>query len=198
MTKFIVFANTKGGTGKTTSTICVATALAGANRSVEVWDADPQASATEWAEQARDNDQQLPFEVEVINRALVKRKKDRASVDYVLIDTPPGDPDMIDEAVAIADLVILPSAPAVMDLSRMLQTAAGVPKHIPRAGLLTRANKQTVAYREALEFLQEQDQLAVFSYSIGNRQAIQNSFGYRPDIFHEYSAVTDEILEVTE
>lgn len=162
-----------------------------------MWDADPQASATEWAESAADVGESLPFEVEVINRVLLKRMTRAATADYVLIDTPPGDPAMIDAAVAIADLVILPSAPAVMDLTRMLHTAASIPAHIPRAGLITKANKQTIAYREAVDFLQEQDDVAVFSQSIGNRQAIQNAYGYRPGVFYEYSAVTDEILEAT-
>src|SRR5699024_827028 len=132
MTTTIVFANSKGGVGKTTSAICLATALAG-NHEVVLWDADPQASATEWAEQAADMGEPLPFEVQVINRALLKRLTKDATADYVLIDTPPGDPHMIDAAVAIADLVILPSAPAVMDLTRMLQTAASIPAHIPKA-----------------------------------------------------------------
>ena len=46
MTKTIAIVNSKGGTAKTTSTICIATALAGM-REVVVWDADPQGSATE-------------------------------------------------------------------------------------------------------------------------------------------------------
>lgn len=196
MTKTIVFTNSKGGVGKTTSAICIATALTG-NYEVVLWDADPQASATEWAEEALDSGEPLPFDVQVINRALLKRLAVTATADYVLIDTPPGDPHMIDAAVAIADLVVLPSAPAVMDLTRMLQTAASIPAHIPRATLITKANKQTVAYREAIEFLHTQDDVAVFSQAIGNRQAIQNAYGYRPELFYEYSAVTDELLEVT-
>ena len=51
MTKTIAIVNSKGGTAKTTSTICIATALAGM-REVVVWDADPQGSATDWADLA--------------------------------------------------------------------------------------------------------------------------------------------------
>lgn len=197
MTKIVAFLNAKGGTGKTTSTICIATALAGM-REVVVWDADPQGSATDWAEQAADADQPLPFSVEVVNEARLKRGPRNTTADYVLIDTPPGHPKVIDEAIAAADFVILPSSPAVIDLDRMLATAASIPADVPHAALLTRANKQTVAYKTAVTFLRDNSVIPLFSHAIGDRQAIQNSFGSRPDIFYDYSAVTDELLEVME
>lgn len=197
MTKTIVFVNAKGGTGKTTSTICIATALAGM-REVVVWDADPQGSATDWAEQAADAGQPLPFNVEIVNEVRMKRGPRHTTADYVLIDTPPGHPKVIDEAIAAADFVILPSSPAVIDLDRMLATAASIPAGVPHAALITRANKQTVAYKTAVTFLRDNSVIPVFSNAIGDRQAIQNSFGSRPDIFYDYSAVTDELLEVME
>ena len=86
MTKIIAFVNTKGGTGKTTSTICLSTALAGL-RDVVVWDADPQGSATDWAEQAAESGDPLPFAVEVVNEALLKRARRNTDVDYAIIDT---------------------------------------------------------------------------------------------------------------
>ena len=42
----IAVMNTKGGTTKTTTTMLLAHALNTAGRTVEVWDADPQRSAT--------------------------------------------------------------------------------------------------------------------------------------------------------
>lgn len=197
MTKIIAFVNSKGGTGKTTSTICLGTALAGM-RNVVVWDADPQGSATDWAEQAAEAGAPLPFDVEIVNEAIMKRLARRNTADYALIDTPPGNPRIIDEAIKMADFVILPSSPAVIDLSRMLVTADSIPEHTPYAALLTRANKQTIAYKTAVEFLQDHSEIPVFSHAIGDRQAIQNSFGSRPEVFYDYSAVTDELVEVME
>src|SRR5699024_8360970 len=81
-------ANGKGGTSKTTSAMCIARALSGTH-TVEVWDADPQATATSWAEQAEENGTPLPFTVDVTNKAMLQRKLRKTTADYVLIDTPP-------------------------------------------------------------------------------------------------------------
>ena len=175
MTKIIAFVNTWRH-WQNHPTICLSTALAGL-RDVVVWDADPQGSATDWAEQAAEAGDPLPFAVEVVNEALLKRARRNTDVDYAIIDTPPGHPRIIDQAIAMADFVILPSSPAVIDLSRMLTTAASIPAEIPRAALLTRANKQTVAYKTAVEFLFESSEVPVFSHAIGDRQAIQIVLG---------------------
>src|SRR5690625_1740846 len=194
-TTLITIANTKGGSGKTTSTICIATALAG-QFTVEVWDADPQGSATDWADLADETDTPLPFNVEVLNAKRLNKQRQKTTADYVLIDTPPGDRETIDNAIAIADLVILPTASTAMDLERTIKTAGGIPPATMRVALITRTNKQTRSYRDAMEFLQSDDDLAVFSTGITNLEAIHHSYGTRPRIFHEYSTVTDEILEI--
>lgn len=193
--KIITLANTKGGSGKTTSTICIATALAGQYH-VEVWDGDPQASATTWADSAHEIGEPLPFNVEIVNHSRLRHLRKNSSADYIVVDTPPGDPTMIDAAIAVADLVILPTASTAMDLERTIQTAANIPADILRIALITRTNKQTRSYRDAMELLQSDEDLAVFSTGITNREAIHHSYGMRPRIFHEYSTVTDEILEI--
>lgn len=194
-TQIVALVNSKGGVAKTTSTICIATALSG-QFDVEVLDADPQGSASDWADVAIESDDPLPFNVEVINESRLKRLRKAATTDFILIDTPPSNPKMIDAAIAVADLVIIPTAATVLDLERTLATAGQIPDETPRIALITRTNKQTVAYRDAMELLQSQDDLAVFSTGITNREAIHHSYGSRPRIFHEYSAVTDEILEI--
>lgn len=198
MSKIIVIHNHKGGVGKTTSTMCLATTLAGMTRSVAVWDADPQGSATEWAEYAAEAGDPLPFDVEIVNQVSLKRAPRNGTADYIIIDTPPGDPKIADMAVRLADFVILPTSPSVIDLTRMLETADQIPSRVPRAALITRANKQTIAYKAATEFLHGHPEVPVFSHAIGDRQAIQNSYGTRPEIFYDYSAVTDELVEVLE
>ena len=65
--------NLKGGVGKTTSCIALATAAARDGKEVVVLDADPQGSATFWADNAEDNGEELPFAVDAANPATVKR-----------------------------------------------------------------------------------------------------------------------------
>src|SRR5690625_5048168 len=112
MTKIIAFVNTKGGTGKTTSTICLSTALAGLLY-VVVWDEDAERSATEWTEQALEAGAPLPSDVEGANDALLRRARRNTEADYAIIYTPPGHSRIVDQAIATAPFVILSPRPAV-------------------------------------------------------------------------------------
>lgn len=86
----ILVTNTKGGTGKTTSAIFLASALS-ERGTVEVLYADPQGSASEWALRAEEDGADLPFEVRSVNRAQLKRAG-ASETDFTIIDTAPGDP----------------------------------------------------------------------------------------------------------
>lgn len=63
----IAFAHTKGGVGKTTASIMLAAAVEKRGIPVVVYDADPQASASRWAEVAIARDDPLGFEVKRVN-----------------------------------------------------------------------------------------------------------------------------------
>ena len=52
--------NLKGGSGKTTTAMALATAAARHNRNVSVLDTDPQGDATTWAGDAEDAGETLP------------------------------------------------------------------------------------------------------------------------------------------
>lgn len=88
--------NAKGGVGKTTTTMFLATVFAHRGKTVTVTDLDRQGSALEWSERAEDGDSSLPFEVEL---SIPKRVDRQAALvgddEFMFIDVPPGDENAI-------------------------------------------------------------------------------------------------------
>lgn len=97
--------NTKGGVGKTTTTVYLAAAGIAQGLRVEVQDLDKQASATEWLAP-------LPvienFTVVPGNSYTVKRPN---TADLIIVDTAPGDPRDVELVSQECDFVIFPSSP---------------------------------------------------------------------------------------
>ncbi|NMA73807.1 MAG: ParA family protein [Bacteroidales bacterium] len=79
MSKIITIANSKGGVGKTTTSIYLATLLSEYG-SVLLKDSDPQGSATEWVEDI----EEMPFDFELTNQRQMGKTK---GYNYVVIDT---------------------------------------------------------------------------------------------------------------
>ena len=187
----IVITNTKGGVGKTTTAIYLATALS-ATQTVEVLDADPQGSATEWAIRAEENNQRLPFEVRPVNIAQLKRITSTAET-ITIIDTAPGDTRGIDAALEGADLVIIPTASSAIDMSRVWETEAVASKISRAYVLLTQIDARTRSYATAFEVLEQQG-VGYFEAAIPRRESIRQSFGTRPAELYGYDKAAHEIL----
>ena len=124
MTYFIGVLNSKGGVGKTTTAMHLATTLSKTHR-VEVWDSDIQGSATDWAYIAEENDDRLPFEVISVNYREIERKQTDAQI--VFVDTPPGHSQVLNTVADRSDLLIIPSKPASLDMGRMWATLEALP-----------------------------------------------------------------------
>ena len=188
--RIIAVVNTKGGVAKTTTSILLAHALS-AHGSVELRDADPQGSATEWAERAKDADTPLPFDVAIANQRSLGWP---ARSDWVIIDTPPGHAQIIDAAIAAADFVIIPSTPTGLDIDRMWATLE-IAQHTPHAVLLTRVGTGTNTLAAAVALLDE-EKVPRFETLIPRREAIAASFGAIPHNLHGYENVAAELMEV--
>jgi len=112
----VAVAGRKGGVGKSTIVGNLAAEFAAMGRSVEVLDADPQHSLAAWAGQG---DGILSRAVEKVanpDSLRARARKAEEDTDIVLIDTPPGMPEVAYQAALAADLMLLPCGPSPLDL----------------------------------------------------------------------------------
>ena len=122
----IALANLKGGVGKSTLAVNVAGMLA---PSVAVIDADPQATATAWAEAGH-----LPFPViespltgDNVKAWIATTLSETEGRKFLVIDLPPMLGDATAAALAICDLAVVPVSPS---------GAESVPRTVGRSGRL--------------------------------------------------------------
>lgn len=113
----IAVAGRKGGVGKSTIAGNLAAEFAAMKRSVRVLDADPQHSLVAWAAQGDGMLARAVEQVEGGNGTLRARVRQAAKdAEVVLIDTPPGAPEIAYEAALVADLMLLPCGASPLDL----------------------------------------------------------------------------------
>lgn len=189
----IAIVNTKGGVAKTTTAIYTAAVLA--NRgSVRVLDADKQGSASDWAARADEDGVAFPFAVEPANSATLRRLV--ASTDHTVIDTPPGDPGVIDDALRAADVAVVPTSPGPADIARVWSTLDVAAAIVPTYVLFTlndrRTNDRAIAERTL-----RHEGVGFFDSDIPFRKGLRTAFGrsLEPRMYN-YDAYVAELLEV--
>ncbi|MDZ4879130.1 MAG: hypothetical protein CLLPBCKN_008568 [Chroococcidiopsis cubana SAG 39.79] len=112
--KILTVTGYKGGVGKSVTAIHLATYFSEKGKTVLV-DGDPNRTTLSWAARGK-----LPFTVADERQAM----KMVASADYVVIDTPARPhSDDLKELAKGCELLVLPTAPDVLSLQPMLETA---------------------------------------------------------------------------
>ena len=107
--------NQKGGVGKTTLAVHMATAFATAGDRVLLVDADAQRSALDWSD-SRDGEPLFPV-VGLAKKTLHKEIPTLAAdYDYVVVDGPPRVNDVARSAIVASDLVVIPVQPSPYDV----------------------------------------------------------------------------------
>lgn len=179
----------KGGSGKTTSSMYLAHALG-----ATVVDTDKQGSAVEWAEVA--SAAGTPLTVPVISLPTARLAGRLPLAPHLVIDTPPGDPAITQAAIEVADVVIVPTAPTALDVSRVwstldVVTAAGKPAYV----LLCRA-RRTRSINDVDQALTD-DSATVLTTRIPLREALALAWGRPITELYHYDEAAAEISERT-
>jgi chromosome partitioning protein len=114
--RVIVFAATKGGTGK--STLAYNTGMYAARESQVLFaDLDPQGSLTElWQRRAELLNPQIVKNVSGVASAVRRLENTGYARDYLIIDTPGSHMPIIRDAVANADVVLVPVQASTLDI----------------------------------------------------------------------------------
>lgn len=129
----------KGGTGKTTLAVHLATAAHGAGYVTLLADTDRQHSAVEWR---RMRQQTQPVVEAIKPGALFARQQDaaRAGVDLMIVDTGPSVEEEVEQAVRCADLCLVVARPNFFDIRAVAESAALAARfHRPVAFVLNQA-----------------------------------------------------------
>lgn len=181
----ITFANPKGGSGKTTSAIVLATTLAEQGASVTIIDADPERWASRWL--AASDDPKGITVVQADSSTILDRIEDAAKeTAFVVVDTEGTASDLSAKAAGFCDLVLIPSQGSNMDalgaaraVSMVRDQSRIARREIPAAVVLTRTSAaiETRALRHIRDEL-AQAGIPVLRSSLVERAAFRDLLDY--------------------
>lgn len=194
----IAVAQQKGGAGKTTTVVQLATAFRQAGQSVAVVDIDPQASLTGWV-RLREHEQREAPEIRFAMvggwRLGVELERLARDVDLVLVDTAPHAEAEAKAAIRAASLVLVPCQPSPPDIWASKATFELAAKERKQAHLLL--NRVPARGRSVEE---ARAQLArsgwpIMTTWLGNRQSYVTSFAKGLGVIENEprSAAADEV-----
>lgn len=180
----ITFANTKGGAGKTTAVLLLATELAQQGYRVTILDADPQQWITRWHKLSPPDSRigVIPY----VNTSTIERNiaDGRETTDYFIIDLPGARTSLLATAIGLSDHVLIPIQGCAMDaqgganvleLLQYLERRAGI--RVAHSVVLTRVNPMvTTRALLAVKGLLAQRQVNVLNTPIVERSAFRDVF----------------------
>src|SRR4051812_30939004 len=117
----LVVAALKGGVGKTTTSVYLASLATAGQRWSTLIDADPQASAADWLEVAEDDEslQRVDLVEAPTERLLMKALDKVGRDDVAVVDTPPGNERLLAKALERASAVVLPTRVGGVEVPRV-------------------------------------------------------------------------------
>lgn len=119
--EIIAVISQKGGAGKTTLALHLATASTQAGRNTAIIDLDPQASAAKWSDR-RENEVPVVISAHASRLSHELARVKESGGELVILDTAPHSDSAALEAAKVADLVLVPCRPAILDLEAITNT----------------------------------------------------------------------------
>lgn len=182
----IAFANPKGGAGKTTSALLLATELAARGARVAIIDADPERWISQWGA-LPGRPAHVTVTGEVSEETIIDRIEEaQASAQFVVVDLEGTASLMVAHAIGMADLVVIPTQGSSMDARgaaktiRLIRNQARTARRaIPHAVLMTRTSAAVTT--RSLRNVREQMAAAgidVFATPIVERAAYRDLLDY--------------------
>jgi chromosome partitioning protein len=180
----ITFANTKGGAGKTTAVLLLATELVQQGYRVTVLDADPQRWISRWY-QLSPQDQRLKV-IPYVTQSTIERhiSENLYKTDYFVVDLPGAQSPMLAKAIGLSDHVLIPIQGCAMDaqgganvleLLRFLEDKGGI--KVAHSVVLTRVNSMvTTRALLAVKMLLAERGVEVLGTPIIERAAFRDIF----------------------
>ena len=213
--RIVTICNQKGGSGKTTVSMCLAGALAAQEKKVLVVDADAQGTATRWAASAEET---TTFPAAVIGLSAANAKVHREvkkfinDYDYIIIDCPPAaDSPVPQSALLVSDLAIVPVIPSPLDLwaavgiREIISQVKTLNETLEARLVINQCQPNTSLAKESLEILSDFG-IEVCRTKIGQRQIYRqiaifgqtvNQLGKKAGIaLNEMDSLTKEVLEI--
>lgn len=199
----VALLNQKGGVGKTTLALHLASEWARQGRAVTVIDADPQGSALDWSEQrAREGLPRL-FGVVGLPRDTLHREASELArhVDCVVIDGPPRVAALMRAALLAADVVLIPVQPSPFDgwasgeMLKLIAEARIFSPGIRTRFVLNRCAARTVIARDTAEGLVDHDPPALAA-TVGQRVVFATA-ACRGRLVHELDEDSPAAQEIT-
>jgi chromosome partitioning protein len=190
----------KGGVGKTTLATALAVEASRNHKQALLLDLDPQASATFWNDS---RSEELSPAVTAIPPARLEhylKASREAGADFVFIDTPPFAKDIAYDAAKLADFVLIPAKPAVLDIIAMTRTVDLIKAFSKRAAVvLTFCPPIGKELEEAQEAVSQLD-IELCPFRIGNRIAFSRAqqSGQTAQEYEPQGKAADEIKQLYE
>jgi chromosome partitioning protein len=187
----------KGGTGKTTLMVNLATMRALKGRDVLLYDMDPQRTATLWASRRDENgiqprvaSSQKILDPRVLSPGAVIRNELKALMpkyEDILVDAGGANNEVLRAAMSLADVVIFPITPSDFDmwtfgnLSNLIASAQGKDSDLKGYIFLNRVSTNPGAARQEIidcdDFLEDFDNLTRLKSVLYQRKPIRKNSG---------------------